>query len=221
MMNLSRRMDNLRRFHDEDPLYALLYSVFDSSAKPGSQEDIRRNEIWSTTCARNFTEAFSGTRSGSEEFAIAVLDGFTNFQEWPLKPKMESYLMRILVEGSFLLDHSSQSQANPKEPIEMHHATTAIREAEFFEKALTDLFELLTTQLAQQPQQAVPESALAFVHATLRRIKDPDHRLRATRFIVCRWYFAMFISSIVLHPEVSLATSQLITVTESSRVVAS
>ncbi|KAK4691202.1 hypothetical protein P7C71_g5750, partial [Lecanoromycetidae sp. Uapishka_2] len=156
-------------------------TVFDSSARPGSNEDLHRTEIWSTTCARNFTEAFTGARSGSEEFAIAALDGFANFQDWSLKPKMESYLIRILAEGSFLLDQPLQPPAHSKEPIEMHHASAAIREAEFFEKALTDLFELLTTQLNQQPQQAVPESVLTFVHATLRKIEDSDHKLRATR----------------------------------------
>lgn len=208
MMNLSRRMDNLHRFHDEDPLYALLYSVFDSSAKLCSREDFRRTEIWSSTCARNFTEAFTGPRPGSEEFAIAALDGFTNFQEWPLRPKMESYLMGILTKGSFLLDQTSQQPTNTKEPIEIHRASAAVREAEFFEEALIDLFALLTTQLAQQPQQAVPERALALVHATLRKLENPDHKLRATRFIVCRWYFAMFISSIVLHPEASCTPYQ-------------
>ncbi len=203
MMSLSRRMDSLQRFHDEDPFFALLYGVFDSSAKPGSEEDQRRMDIWSTTCAKNFTDASTGTRIGSDEFAIATLDAFANFQEWPLKPKMESYLMKILAEGSFLLDQPSHQPTNFKEPVEMHHATAAIREAEYFEKALIDLFALLTTQQTQQPQQAVPESALAFVHAVLRKIEDPELRLRAKRFIVCRWYFATFISSIVLHPEVS------------------
>jgi len=204
MMKLSRRMDNLHRFHHEDPFFALLYSVFDSSAKPGSEEDRRRTDIWSTTCARNFTEAFTGTgtRPGSDEFAIAALDAFANFQEWPLKRKMESYIMRIMVEGSFLLDQPSQQPTNFKQPIEMYHATAAIREAEFFEKALTDLFELLTTQPIRPIQQAVPESALRFVHAILRKITDPKLRLRAKHYIVCRWYFATFVSSIVLHPEV-------------------
>ena len=203
MMSLSRRMDNLQRFHNEDPLFALLYSVFDSSAIPGSQEDRRRMDVWSATCARNFTDASAGARIGSDEFAIATMDAFVNLRQWSLKSKMEAYLLNLLADGSFLLDQSSQQSADTKESIELHHASIAIREAEFFEKALTDLFELLTTQPLQQDQQAVPESALAFVHAILRKIEDPEIRSRAERFIVCRWYFATFISSVVLHPEVS------------------
>lgn len=86
------------------------------------------------------------------------------------------------------------------EPIEMHNAKAAIAEADFFESALTGLLELLTSDGSLQ---AVPESALVFSHAVLRKIEDPKLRLRAKRYIVCSWYFATFISSVLVYPEVS------------------
>lgn len=101
MMKLSRRMDNLHRFHNGDPFFALLYGVFDSSAKPSSLENHRRTDIWSTVCAQNFVKAFTETRPGSDELAIATLDAFANFHDWPLKSKVETYLMGILSEGFF------------------------------------------------------------------------------------------------------------------------
>lgn len=200
MMKLSRRMDNLHRFHNQDPFFALLYSVFDPFAFPGSQEYIQRQNIWSTVCARNMVEGFVGSRPGSDEFAIASLDAFSGFQDWTLKPMVETYLMRLLVEGSFLLETVPNPAIIFQEPMETQYAKRAIAEADFFENALTDLFELLT---AGDIQQAVPEDLLVFAHAVLRKIEDPKLRLRAQQFIVIRWYFATFISSVVVYPEVS------------------
>lgn len=200
MMKLSRRMDNLHRFHNQDPLFALLYSVFDSSSRPGSPEHFRRTDVWSTVCARNFIEGFKEAKPGSDELAIATLDAFANFQDWSMKPRIETYLMRILAEGSFLLDPEASQAVTSNDSIEVQNAKTAIAEADFFDKALTDLFALLTME---PRKQAVPETALIFVHAVLRRIEDRTLRLRAKHFLVCRWYFATFISSIVVYPEVS------------------
>ena len=199
MMKLSRRMDNLHRFHNQDPLFALLYGVFDSSSTPGSSEHSRRTEVWSTVCARNFIEAYAEAKPGSDELIIAALDAFTSFQEWRRKPMIETYLTRILAEGSFLLDAEASQAMTFNDPIEMHNARTAKAEVDFFDKALTDLFELLTME---PRNQAIPETALLLIHAILRKIDDPKLRLRAKHFLVFRWYFATFISSIVVYPEV-------------------
>ena len=200
MMKLSRRMDNLHRFHNQDPLFALLYGVFDSSSRPGSSEHFRRTDIWSTVCARNFIEGFTQAKPGSDELVIATLDAFANFQDWSMKSMIESYLMKILAEGSFLVDPEARQAMSSNDPIETHNAKAAVAEADFFDKALNDLFELLTTG---PHHQAVPETAFIFIHSILRKIEDRKLRLRAKHFIICRWYFATFISSIVVYPEVS------------------
>lgn len=199
MMKLSRRMDNLHRFHNQDPLFALLYGIFDSSSRPGSCEHFRRTDIWSTICARNFIEGFAEAKPGSDELVIATLDAFANFQDWSMKPRIETYLMKILAEGSFLLDPEASQAMTSSDPIELHNAKAAVAEAGFFDQALTDLFGVLTTE---PYHQVVPETALIFIHAILRKIEDRKLRLRAKHFLVCRWYFATFISSIVVYPEV-------------------
>jgi len=200
MMKLSRRMDNVRWFHIQDPFFALLYGAFDTSTMPGSYEYTRRMEIWSAVCARTMTEGFGGSRPGSDELAIASLDAFASIQDWSLKPKVEVYLMSVLTKGAFLLEPHASQPVNFKEPLETHNAKAAVAEADFFENALLDLCDLLT---ASDIQRAVPASALTFAHAVLRRIEDPKLRLRAQQFIVIRWYFATFISSIAVYPEVS------------------
>ena len=200
MMKLSRRMDSLRWFHNQDPFFALLYGVFDSSALPGSHEYTRRMDVWSATCARTMVEGFSGSRPGSDELAIASLDAFANFQDWALKPKIEVYLLDILTKGAFLLEPAASHPVNFKEPLETHNARTAVAEAAFFDDVLLGLFDLLTES---DLQRVVPTSALNFIHAVLRRVEDPKLRLRAQQFIVTRWYFATYISSIAVYPEVS------------------
>ena len=200
MMKLSRRMDNLRRFHNQDAFFALLYGVFDSSARPGSREYDSRLEIWSAVLAQNMLEGFSSSRPGSDEFAIATLDAFAGFQDWALKPKLESYLMKIITQGSFLLESWPNQPANFTEPMEIYNAKAAVAEADFFESALIDLFDLL---IAEDAQRVVPASVLTYAHAVLRHFEDPNLRTRAQQFIVIRWYFATFISSIIVYPEVS------------------
>ena len=209
MMKLSRRMDNIQWFHNRDPFFALLYCVFDSAAIPGSHEYGQRMRIWSTVCARTMVDGFGGSRPGSDELAIALLDAFANLQDWPLKPNMELYLMGIIAKGAFLLESPASISVNFKEPLETHKARAAIAEADFFEQALSDLFELLASDGVQQ---AVPASVLVFARAVLHEIDDAKFRLRAQQFIVIRWYFATFISSVIVYPEVSVAVSRDATV---------
>lgn len=200
MMKLSRRMDNLHRFHNQDPFFSLLYGVFDSSSRPGSSEHFRRTDIWSTVCARNFIEGFAQAKPGSDELVIATLDAFANFEDWSMKSIIETYIMKTLADGSFLLDPEARQLVDSNESIETQNAKAAVAEADFFDKALAHLFGLLTTGTHHR---AVPETALIFIHSVLRKIEDRKLRLRAKHFIVCRWYFATFVSSIVVYPEVS------------------
>ncbi|KAL6722278.1 hypothetical protein ACLMJK_001385 [Lecanora helva] len=199
MMKLSRRMDNLHWFHNRDPFFAMLYGIFDCAAKPGTCEYTRRIEIWSAICTKTMLQGFAGSRPGSDELAIASMDAFANVQDWPLKSKIEVYLMGILAKGVPILEPAISSSSDVKEPPETHNAKAAIAETDFFEDALTDLFDFLTRG---NVQQAVPPGALSFAHGVLRRIEDPKLRVRAQQFIVIRWYFATLMSSILVYPEV-------------------
>lgn len=193
MMKLSRRMDSLQRFHNQDPFFALLYSCFDSSSKRGSREFSRRTDIWSSTCARVITAA----NPGSEEFIVAAIDAFASAQEWSLKPKMEMYLMQVLAEGSFLLGVPASRTMSFTEPT--LNASHAVSVANFYDKSLRALFDMLASG---PPREAVPQSVLELIHAILRKIQDPQQRAVAKKFIVSRWYFASFLSGVLSYPEV-------------------
>ena len=197
MMKLSRRMDNLQHFHDQDPFFILIYSLFDSTATAGSLEYARRNDIWSSTCAKVITNR----KSGGDELIIAAADSFTSLEEWKLKPQMEVYLQTVLTEGAFLLEPTINVPSNPNESLESKNASHAVRVANFFENALDSLFHLI----ASEPhQEALPKTAQDFVQSTIRKVQDPQMQLRAKQFLISRWYFASFMSSVMVYPEVSI-----------------
>ena len=193
--NLAPGLDALRTGHRNDPYYLLLYGVFDDSAKAGSKEYHRRFQTWSTACARVLMDG----KRGSDEFAITTLDAFAGLQTWAQVPQLEAFLMKCLHEGAFLLDPPQPT--NFKQPVEIRNAQAVIAGSHFFDQALKLLFQIL----ADGPLAAgVPESALDFAHATLRKIGDPRVRLKAKTFIISRWYFQCFLSNVLVYPEVCL-----------------
>lgn len=189
-------LDTLRGFHHKDPMFALFYDCFDDSSKPRSSEYLRRIDVWSTTCARTTTLG----KRGSDEFLNVALNSFAGLQEWPLKPKVELFLIRVLQQGAFLLDSSASELIDFKQPVEIRKARAAIAGSNFFDQALNDLFKLLTGGSARD---SIPGSVLDFARAFLGRIKDPRIRIRAKNFIAAKWYFSSFLSNILVYPEVS------------------
>ena len=195
MMKLSRRMDNIELFHHQDPYFTLLYNLFDTSAKHGSSEHALKVQVWANTCAKVMTTG----KSGSEEFAVATIDSFVDTADWNLKPQIEVFLLQVLADGWFILD-PPEEDTNEKagSPIEPERATHAIAVADFFDKHTRRLFSLLS-----EAEDSVPRVVREFIHATLRQIGDPQMRELAKKFIVSRWYFAIFLSSVLVYPEVS------------------
>lgn len=192
---LASGLDALRTFHRNDPYHLLLYGVFDDSTNPRSIEYRLRSDTWSTTCARVLVDG----KRGSDEFAITTLDAFAGLQSWVQAPQLEAFLMKCLHDGAFLLDPPQPTDF--KQPVEIRNAQAVIAGSHFFDKALKTLFQLL----ADGPMEAgVPESALEFAHATLRKIEDPRIRLKAKTFMISRWYFQCFLSNILVYPEVRL-----------------
>ena len=203
MMKLSRRMDSIDRFHNQDPYYTLLYGVFDSSSPLGSMEYSRKTEVWARTCAKIMTEG----KVGSEEFAIATIDSFVDTNKWAMKPDMELYLLNVLAEGCFLLDPPSGPSLESSDFMEPDRAGHAIAVAEFFDKHTRKLLSMLTVG---SNVEAIPAGVLNFIHAILHEIKDGQMKELAKKFIVSRWYFASFLSSILVYPEASYFETRLL-----------
>ena len=197
MFKLSRRMDNLQRFHTQDPFFILMYCCFNIWAKPNSGEYSRRNAVWSSICA----SVIKTSRAGSDEFIIAAADAFLGLEDWKLKPRLETYIMDVLTRGSFLLETSPVALEDGLQDGEAETMNSATKEREFFESAVTDLLAILASDLTNN---FLPKPVLDFIRSTILQIPDRDLQLKAKIFFVTRWYFASHMSSILMFPEVSV-----------------
>ena len=211
MMKLSRRMDNIDLFHKRDPYFALLYTLFDSSARRDSQEYQLKQEVWARTCAK----VMIGGKFGSEEFAIATVDSFVSTEDWHLEADLEMYLLQVLAEGWFILEPPEEEPIEKADStLEPERASHAISVAEFFDKHVRKLLDILTSRT----KPAIPRDALSFIRATLSHMRDNQMRELAKKFIVSRWYFASFLTSLLVYPEVSSTRIHLISCSSSSLI---
>ena len=184
-----------------DPIFLLLYGIFDDSFGPGSTESRRRTEVWATACARLMA---SGQR-GSDEFTTTALNAYANVEMRPLKPKLESYLAKVLKDGSFLLSQPAEPPTDFKEPVESRNAKAAIAASTFFENSITELLQFL----AEDPLSVVTASLRDLVRSILGKLDKPKLRDRAEIFILSKWFFGTYITDILTRPEVSLSCAQL------------
>ena len=193
--NVPNAVERLLSFQRHDPLSALLYTVFANSAGPDSAEDLRRTDVWSTTCARLIAEG----KSGSEQFMVVVLNTWAAMREWPAKANLELYLMRVLQDGAFLLERGEDVPIGVKSQSENPNAKDAMASEAFLEKAVKEFFEVVDNEPSAG---GIPEGVLELGNAIIKKLED-SKKIRAFQtFIVSRWFFSTFLLNAVIHPEV-------------------
>jgi hypothetical protein len=185
-------VERLLSFQRHDPLSALIHTCFANSSGSDSTEDIRRTEVWATTCARLITES----RNGVETFLCSVFNVWTAMREWSGRSNMEWYLMKILEDGAFLLE-KAEDQAGTRIHVEPRNAKDSIAADEFYDSAVKGLFEIVDDPGAG----GMPEGLLELGNAILRKL-DPKRHTSMRKFIVSRWLFGVFLLNAVIHPEV-------------------
>lgn len=184
-------VERLLSFQRHDPLSALIHTCFANSAGPDSAEDLRRTNIWATVCARLITDG----KSGAESFICHVLNIWSSMRDWSGRSNLEWYLMRILEDGAFLLE-KAEDQAGTRIHVEPRNAKDSIAAEEFYERAVKDLFELVDDPGAG----GIPDGLFELGHAIIRKV-DPKRHV-ATRLLVTKWLFSVFLVNAVVHPEV-------------------
>ncbi len=188
-------VERLLSFHRHDPLSALLFTVFASSSGHDSSEDLRRTDVWSTTCAKLITEG----KSGSESFICTVLSTWASMREWPAKGSLEVYLMKILQDGAFLLENSEDRPTAPRLHGQSRSTKDTIAAEDFYDMAVKELFEVVD---GESSAGGIPEGVLEIGTAILRKLEDPKKQRTALNFIVSRWFFSKFLLNAIIHPEV-------------------
>lgn len=185
-------VERLLSFQRHDPLSALIHTCFANSAGPDSVEDLRRTDVWATTCARLITES----KPGTDPFICSVLNVWTAMRDWSGRSNMEWYLMKILEDGAFLLERAEE-QAGPRIHVEPRSAKDTIAADEFYEAAIKGLFEVVDDPGAG----GIPEGLLELGNAILRKL-DPKRHNPTRRFLVSKWLFSVFLLNAIIHPEV-------------------
>ncbi|KKY24882.1 hypothetical protein UCDDS831_g02222 [Diplodia seriata] len=190
----STAVERLLSFQRHDPLSALIYTIFANSSGPDSTEDLRRTDIWSTTCARLITEG----KPGSDKFIKSVLDAWAGMREWPGKTNLELYLMEVLQDGQFLLEKTEDVPRQRSQP-EARNTKDTIAADEFYDRSVLKLFEVIDDEPSAG---GIPEGILEIGTAILKKLEDSrKHRTAAQTFIVSRWFFSTYLLNAIIHPE--------------------
>lgn len=193
-------VERLLSFQRHDPLAALIYTIFANSSGPDSAEDLRRTDVWATTCARLIME----TKQGSEKFIKSVLDVWAGMREWPGKTNLELYLMQVLQDGQFLLEKAEEQSARSGAQPAARTTKDTIAADEFFDKAVKRLFEVVDDEPSAG---GIPEGVLEIGNAILRKLDETKNLRRgAQNFFVSRWLFSTFLLNAIIHPEARFPT---------------
>ncbi|KAJ4336541.1 hypothetical protein N0V95_008590 [Ascochyta clinopodiicola] len=187
-------VERLLSFQRHDPLAALIYTIFANSSGPDSAEDLRRTDVWATTCAKMIKE----NKAGTDRFVKTVLDVWAGMREWPGKTNLELYLMQVLQDGQFLLEKAEDQPTRQGQPAPRTTKDT-IAADEFFDKAVKRLFEVVDDEPSAG---GIPEGILEIGNAILRKLDDERGiRRKAQSFFVSRWLFTTYLMNAIIHPE--------------------
>ncbi|KAL8772824.1 MAG: hypothetical protein Q9209_002169 [Squamulea sp. 1 TL-2023] len=187
-------LHDLRSLHKGDPFFVLFHGIFGTVCTQGAKEQLLKIQIWSTACARVITKG----RSGSDGFTTRTLDAFFDSSDWSLKPQLETYILKVLREGAFLLGPASKEPVDIKEPLEIRNANTVIATSNFFDRVIKDLLCIL---VRSPPMTMLPDGLHSFICCTLGKIRGPEVRHRARNFIVSKWFISTVLVQALIHPE--------------------
>jgi hypothetical protein len=188
-------VERLLSFQRHDPLAALIYSIFANSSGPDSAEDLRRTDVWATTCARLIKD----TKPGSDKFIKTVLDVWAGMREWPGKANLELYLMQALQDGQFLLEKAEEQTARAGVQPVARSTKDTIAADEYFDRVVKRLFEVVDDEPSAG---GIPEGVLEIGNAILRKLDEEKNLRKASQnFFVSRWLFSTFLLNAIIHPE--------------------
>ena len=200
-------VDRLLSFQRHDPLLTLIHTVFASSAGLDTTEDLRRIDIWATTCASLFAEG----KAGSDRLVLSILDIWATMGDWASRSRMEFYLMELLQKGQFLLDRLEESHAGFNRNAaqrtglpSMGPASDSTSAEDFYAWAVRRLFEVLEDD---QDAVGIPQGAIDIGAMILCKLDNRKNRMAAISLIVRRWFISTFLFNAIKHPEVRKAKS--------------
>ncbi|KAF2743511.1 hypothetical protein M011DRAFT_496832 [Sporormia fimetaria CBS 119925] len=165
-------VERLLSFQRHDPLSTLVYTIFANSSGPDSAEDLRRTDVFATTCAKLIME----NKQGDGKFIRTILDVWAGMREWPGKANLELYLMQVLQDGQFLLEKAEERTGS--QPVQRSTKDT-IAADDFFDKSVKRLFEVVDDEPSAG---GIPEGVLEIGNAIIRKFDEAKLRKGAQNF---------------------------------------
>jgi len=190
-------VERLLSFQRHDPLSALIFTIFANSSGPDSQEDVRRTNVWATVCAHLLVE----TKAGHERLFRSVMDAWASMRNWPVKPRLEFFLLEVLRDGQFLLEKSESVTGKSGSVLDVpYDKPMAYAAEEFYERSVKKLFALIDDEPCAG---GLPEGAVELGHAIWRKLMPAKKtRAFAEYKILCSWFFSYFLPHALIYPEV-------------------
>lgn len=180
-------------FERTDPLSTLIFNVYATTLGSESAENSLRLDAWSSTCAK--LVSYGG--SGQYTFVGHLLNIWSGFGEWKVKPKFEIYLMDVLQKGAFLLEHSNSR--NPGVDGDYLDPMRTDVAEQFFRSSVQALFAVL-----DDSDGGFPPGALEFGKSVVEKLGFTETRRRFLGYIFYQWFFCKFLHNAICFPEVSI-----------------
>jgi hypothetical protein len=186
-------VERLLSFQRHDGLSALLFTIFANSSGSDSHEDLRRTNAWATACAKLFVE-----KPGNERLIRSVLDAFAGMRDWPVKHKLETFLMQVLQDGQFLLE-GPPGKAGSIDEKQVNKPFEYMAD-EFFDRSVKSLLALID---GESSAGGLPEGAIEIGHEILRKVGPSKKQRHLAEFhILYRWFFSSYLPAALMYPEV-------------------
>ncbi|KAK5058817.1 hypothetical protein LTR84_011081 [Exophiala bonariae] len=179
-------------FERSNPLSFLLHNIYGTNDDVGSNESQLRISTWSSICASLIMEA----EPAYHAIISHVLFAFASLYQWQIKDRLELFLMKILQEGTFLLDRPESSASTSHFGFVGNFDTFGTPQAqEFFDNAVKDLLLLLTRD------DGIPPGALHLGRAIMSKLPTEELQLRFRGDFIFKWFMRDFLRIAIEFPE--------------------
>ena len=211
---VSTPVERFLSFERHDPLSALVHTIFACSSDLDATENLRRTDIWATTCARLVREG----KAGSNRLVFSILDIWSTMQDWSSKSAVEFHLMEVLQKGQFLIDRLEESHTNfsgnsgQQTGHSIYSANDSATADGFYAWAVERLFEVLGED---QDTAGIPRGALDIGTKILSKLDNKKQQVTAVSLIIRRWFISTFLFNVIKYPEVRRPRFILLKIKES------
>jgi hypothetical protein len=177
-------------FERKNALNFLLYNCYGSD----EAEHSLRITNWASVCAALFQES----RPAFDAIIHQVFNAFVPLGTWPVRERLNLFLMDFLQRGTFLTESSSTNRSSHSLHSILSETIETTETRDFFEAGITELFDLLTYE------GGIPTKVLQLARAIVGKFDNPQMQENFRGVFFFDWYIRHFLRIALNCPEVGL-----------------